>query len=98
MPRAKGGALLLRFVHLFFPVGVSRRSGVDNMSNSDTMRPALGGESSMNERHYTTKQMGDAGEMLVAEELTLHGIPALKVPQTIGLVTARMPDRPRKSG
>jgi hypothetical protein len=24
--------------------------------------------------------MGDAGEMLVAAELTLHGIPALKVP------------------
>src|SRR5579872_4102521 len=34
----------------------------------------------MMERTYTTKQMGDAGEMLVAAELTLHGIPALKVP------------------
>ena len=29
---------------------------------------------------YTTKQMGDACEMLVAAELTLAGIPALKVP------------------
>ena len=30
---------------------------------------------------YTTKQMGDAFEMLVAAELTLAGIPALKVPE-----------------
>ncbi|ESZ21327.1 hypothetical protein [Mesorhizobium sp. L48C026A00] len=29
---------------------------------------------------YTTKQMGDACEMIVAAELTLAGIPALKVP------------------
>ncbi|WP_245269044.1 hypothetical protein [Mesorhizobium sp. WSM2561] len=29
---------------------------------------------------YTTKQMGDACEMMVAAELTLAGIPALKVP------------------
>jgi hypothetical protein len=29
---------------------------------------------------YTRKQMGDACEMLVAAELTLAGIPALKVP------------------
>jgi hypothetical protein len=29
---------------------------------------------------YTTKQMGDAGEMLVAAELTLRGIPAFIVP------------------
>ncbi len=29
---------------------------------------------------YTTKQMGDACEMLVAAELTLAGIPAMKVP------------------
>ena len=34
----------------------------------------------MTERLYTTKQMGDAGEMLVAAELTLHGIPAFIVP------------------
>lgn len=31
-------------------------------------------------QNYTTKQMGDACEMLVAAELTLAGIPALKVP------------------
>lgn len=31
-------------------------------------------------RPYTSKQMGDACEMLVAGELTLAGIPALKVP------------------
>lgn len=29
---------------------------------------------------YTTKQMGDAGEMLVAAELTLNGIPSFIVP------------------
>ena len=34
----------------------------------------------MTDRLYTTKQMGDAGEMLVAAELTLAGIPALTVP------------------
>ena len=34
----------------------------------------------MSDRQYTTKQMGDAGEMLVAAELTLAGIPALMVP------------------
>jgi hypothetical protein len=32
------------------------------------------------EKRYTTKQMGDAGEMLVAAELTLAGVPALRVP------------------
>lgn len=31
-------------------------------------------------RRYTKKQMGDACEMLIAAELTLAGIPALKVP------------------
>lgn len=31
-------------------------------------------------RKYTSKQMGDACEMLVAAELTLAGVPALKVP------------------
>lgn len=31
-------------------------------------------------RLYTTKQMGDACEMMVAAELTLAGVPALKVP------------------
>jgi hypothetical protein len=29
---------------------------------------------------YTTKQMGDACEMLVAAELTLAGVPAMKAP------------------
>jgi len=31
-------------------------------------------------RPYTTKQMSDACEMMVAAELTLAGVPALKVP------------------
>ena len=31
-------------------------------------------------RKFTSKQMGDACEMLIAAELTLAGIPALKVP------------------
>ncbi len=31
-------------------------------------------------RKYTSKQMGDACEMLVAAEMTLAGVPALKVP------------------
>ena len=31
-------------------------------------------------RGYTSKQMGDAAEMLVAAELTLHGNPAFIVP------------------
>ncbi len=31
-------------------------------------------------RPYTSKQMGDAGEMLVAAEITFAGIPAMKVP------------------
>lgn len=34
----------------------------------------------MNPRLYTTKQMGDACEMLVASEITLAGVPALKMP------------------
>jgi hypothetical protein len=33
-----------------------------------------------NGRKFTSKQMGDACEMLVAAELTLAGVPALKVP------------------
>ncbi|HLF58867.1 MAG TPA: hypothetical protein VI732_04480 [Alphaproteobacteria bacterium] len=36
----------------------------------------------MGEKRYTTKQMGDAGEMLVAAELTLAGIPAMRVPDS----------------
>jgi len=34
----------------------------------------------MNPRHYTSKQMGDACEMLIAAEMTLAGIPAMKMP------------------
>jgi hypothetical protein len=36
---------------------------------------------SENGKRYTTKQMGDAGEMLVAVELTLAGVPALRAPE-----------------
>jgi hypothetical protein len=31
-------------------------------------------------KNYTTEQMADAGEMLVAVELTLAGVPSLRVP------------------
>jgi hypothetical protein len=31
-------------------------------------------------KNYITKQMADAGEMLVAAELTLAGVPSLRVP------------------
>jgi hypothetical protein len=34
----------------------------------------------MSPRRYTPKQMGDACEMLVASEITLAGVPALKMP------------------
>lgn len=34
----------------------------------------------MRDRNYTSKQMGDACEMLVAAEMTLAGIPAMKAP------------------
>ena len=34
----------------------------------------------MNPRSYTSKQMGDACEMLVAAEMTLAGIPAMRMP------------------
>lgn len=34
----------------------------------------------MTTRPYTSKQMGDACEMLVASELTLAGVPAMKMP------------------
>jgi hypothetical protein len=34
----------------------------------------------MNPRGYNAKQMGDACEMLVAAEVTLAGVPALKMP------------------
>lgn len=35
---------------------------------------------SLEPRPYTSKQMGDACEMVVAAELILAGVPALKVP------------------
>jgi hypothetical protein len=49
----------------------------------------------MNERSFTTKQMGDAAEMLVAAELTLAGIPAFIVPTNWPSydVVAQHPDR-----
>lgn len=34
----------------------------------------------MAKRDYTSKQMGDACEMLVAAEVTLAGVPAMKMP------------------
>ncbi len=57
------------------------------MANSDQADQA--------ERLYTRKQMGDACEMLVAAELTLAGIPALKAPDNWpGYdVIAQPPDR-----
>ena len=36
----------------------------------------------MPKKPYTSRQMGDACEMLVAAELTLAGVPALKMPDT----------------
>src|SRR6266487_1723238 len=36
----------------------------------------------MPQRPYTSKQMGDACEMLVAAEMTLAGVPAMKMPDT----------------
>jgi hypothetical protein len=43
------------------------------------MRP-MRKQSTQDARLYTSKQMGDACEMLVAAELTLAGVPAMKVP------------------
>ncbi len=38
-------------------------------------------EAAVSAKHdYTTKQMGDACEMLIAAELTLAGVPAMKAP------------------
>lgn len=41
---------------------------------------AISADTTLPKRKFTSKQMGDACEMLVAAELTLAGIPALKVP------------------
>jgi len=46
----------------------------DEMLAGDSAKPIAA------PRGFTSKQMGDACEMLVAAELTLAGIPALKVP------------------
>ena len=42
----------------------------------------MSGDTETGERKFTSKQMGDACEMLLAAELTLAGIPALKVPDS----------------
>ena len=43
-------------------------------------QPEASGSAAERARQFTSKQMGDACEMLVAAELTLAGIPALKAP------------------
>jgi hypothetical protein len=50
----------------------SEREAALLQSDSETSTPA--------KRAYTTKQMGDACEMIVAGELTLAGIPAMRAP------------------
>ena len=47
-------------------------------ASAENPQPPVGGGG----RRFTSKQMGDACEMLVAAELTLAGIPALKVPDS----------------
>ncbi|WP_333611677.1 hypothetical protein [Brevundimonas bullata] len=49
---------------------------LDTTASAENPQPPVGGGG----RRFTSKQMGDACEMLVAAELTLAGIPALKVP------------------
>lgn len=49
-----------------------------HMEDQTTARPPVSSPTAV--RRFTSKQMGDACEMLVAAELTLAGIPALKVP------------------
>jgi|SRR5579864_2574039 len=46
-------------------------------SPNERPRAKSGQQASAN---YTTKQLGDAGEMIIAAELTLHDTPALKAP------------------
>lgn len=50
------------------------------MNNFETAAADAADGTTMTRRCFTSKQMGDACEMLVAAELTLAGIPALKVP------------------
>jgi hypothetical protein len=50
-----------------------------------TQQAAAGGTATakiLRPAEYTTKQLGDACEMLIAGELTLAGIPALRVPDS----------------
>ncbi len=50
----------------------------------------------MDAKGYKSHQMGDAAEMLVAANLTLHGIPSFTVPRySPGYdVVAQLPDKP----
>lgn len=59
--------------------GASMRQALENDDHAPA-RPAVTLTAAPAARRFTTKQMGDACEMLVAAELTLAGIPALKVP------------------
>ena len=56
-------------------MSLERASAVPQTQDVDSSAPAVRAA-----RKFTSKQMGDACEMLVAAELTLAGIPALKVP------------------
>lgn len=47
---------------------------------SSEMTTGASPQGALTTRRFTSKQMGDACEMLIAAELTLAGIPALKVP------------------
>lgn len=60
----------------------SRRHGAGafNPAVSTPEPSVVGGEVLQAPPSFTRKQMGDACEMLVAAELTLAGVPALKVP------------------
>lgn len=49
------------------------------MASTD-MKTGASAQGAQTARPFTSKQMGDACEMLIAAELTLAGIPALKVP------------------
>ena len=56
-------------------VDMVARMVFDPIASSEPSHSPIGAR-----RRFTSKQMGDACEMLVAAELTLAGIPALKVP------------------
>ncbi len=64
-------------------MATKRSSPLPLPSDHSPSEPALGhinAVESTSGRKFTSKQMGDACEMLIAAELTLAGIPALKVP------------------